>query len=264
MKLPASVLVIISIMIGCTEDETKPQKVVLDYYEETFEIQDLGFQPQNKIKYEYDLAGRLRGYTFFSFDPATESMVEQRHFVFTYKAGNVDGIEGFLTNSTSPYIKYFYEYDGSIVKKIKENNYSAGINSEATFSYPSANRTVVSYQFSNGGSFEYEMNVDGNNIISDKTTRGSQLCSNGVYTYDQYRNPFNALGYVDYFLTNVSANNKLTEAVDYVGCAFPNLKPESYEYEYNSDGYPIEMITTYASVDEIEPRSIKKFFYKLR
>lgn len=264
MKLPAILLVLISFMIGCNEDEIHQAKVVLDYYEETFEIDDLGFQPQNKTLYHYSLFGQLQGYTFFSFDPGTEAMVEQRHFVFTYKNGNVDVIEGFLTNSTSPYIKYSYEYDGSNIKKIKETNYAAGINSEATFSYPSANSIAASYQFSNGGSFEYEVTLNGDNIVSDKTTKGAQLCSNGVYTYDEHHNPFNALGYVDYFLTNVSANNKLTEAVEYVGCAFPSLKPESYEYEYNSDGYPTEMITRYASPNEIKPRSIKKFFYKTR
>jgi hypothetical protein len=191
-------------------------------------------------------------------------MVEQRRFLFSYVDGQVDKIEGILTNSTSPYIEYFYQYDDSRVTKISEKNYSAGVNSEATFSYHSANVVSVDYQFSNGGSFKYEMTIDGNNILSDKTTRGTQLCSSGQYTYDQHPNPFNALGYVDYLLTNVSVNNKLTENVNYVSCAFPNLKPESFEYVYNDEGYPTEMTTTYVSDDDVAPKSTKRFFYRLR
>ena len=264
MKLSAVLLLLACLISGCREDEENPKIITLDYYEETFEIPDLDFLPQNKTTYDYDFAGRLTSYTFYSFDPVTETMVEQRRFVFSYADDNVDKIEGFLTAATSPYIRYSYQYDGTRVKKITENNYSAGINSEATFSYPSGDNISVSYQFSNGGSFNYEMTIEGNNILSDKTTRGSQLCSNGDYTYDQHPNPFNALGFVDYLLTNISVNNKLTENVSYVSCAFPNLKPESYEYVYNSDGYPTEMTTRYAAIDNVVPTSTKKFFYRLR
>jgi hypothetical protein len=264
MKLPIVLLILVCVILGCKEDEITPKTVTLDYYEESFEIPGLDFQPQNKTVYEYDDEGRLTSYTFFSFDPNLNAMVEQRRFLFSYLDDRVDKIEGFLTNSTSPYIKYSYQYDDVRVKKITENNYGAGVDSEASFSYPSANIVNVSYQFSNGGSFDYEMNVEGNNVLKDKTTRGAQLCSNGEYTYDQHPNPFASLGYIDYSLTNVSANNKLTEDVNYVACAFPNLKPELYEYEYNSDGYPTESITTYESSDEHAPKSTKRFFYKLK
>lgn len=265
MKLTVKVLVLVCLMMGCKDDEISPKTVQLDYYEETFEVPGLEFLPQNKTVYEYDLAGKLIGYKFFSFDPVADAMVEQRRFVFSYAEGHVDKIEGFLTNATSPYVKYSYQYDDdSRVKKIAENNYSAGVNSEATFSYPSATAISVSYQFSNGGNFDYEMAIEDSNILSDRTTRGAQLCSSGEYTYDQHPNPFNALGYVDYLLTNISVNNKVTEHVDYVACAFPNLKPELYEYAYNGDGYPAKVITTYASNDDTTPKSTRKFFYKLR
>ena len=264
MKLPIFLLVLVCLILGCKEDDITPKEVTLDYYEETYEIPDLEFQPQNKTEYDYDLAGRLTRSTFFSFDPNSKTMVEQRHFLFSYVNGNVDKIEGFLTNSTSPYIKHSYQYDEVRVIKITENNYSAGVDSEATFSYPSTSVINVSYQFSNGGSFDYEMIVEENNILKDKTTRGAQLCSNGEYTYDQHPSPFNALGYVDYLLTNVSVNNKLTEQINHLACSFPSLIPESYEYVYNSDGYPTEAVTTYASSDENAPKSTKRFFYKLK
>ncbi len=104
-----------------------------------------------------------------------------------------------------------------------------------------------SYTFSNGGSFEYEFNMSGGNVVTDKTTRGSQLCSDGQYTYDDGINPFKNLGYTDYLLTNLSANNKLSENTNYINCSFPSFIPESYSYEYDDRGYPTLITTFYKS-----------------
>ena len=267
MKKFVVLLSLVGLLVGCDDDaanEVVPTAVKLDYYEETFDITGLDFQPQSRTIYDYSNDGRLKGYTFYGYDPGANALLEQRHFEFSYVDGKVNEIEGFLVNKTTPYIKYTYQYDASLlVSKIIENNYGAGVNSQATFSYPSANIVRVAYEFSNGGSFQYEMTFQGDNVRNDKTTRGTQLCSDGEYTYDQHPNPFMTLGYVDYLLINVSTNNKITEEVNYVACAFPNLKPKSYEYIYNSDGYPVEAVTKYVPHDDITPKSTRKYYYKV-
>ena len=161
----------------------------------------------------------------------------------------VSKINGYLPDVPNPYLEQTYEYfpDGR-VSKIKETNGSTGLNSEANFVYDDAHQsTKVFYTFSNGGSFEYEFNMSGGNVVTDKTTRGSQLCSDGQYTYDDGINPFKDLGYTDYLLTNLSANNKLSENTNYVNCAFPSFIPESYSYEYDDRGYPTLITTFYKS-----------------
>jgi hypothetical protein len=183
---------------GCQSDEAiTAHEPKLDYYVESYDIPDLGFQPQLKVTYEYNSSG--------------------------------------LPDAVNPYLEYTYEYlpDGR-VSKIKETNTSIGINSEANFAYDQTNQsTKVSYTFSNGGSFEYEFHVSDGNVVTDKTTRGSQLCSDGQYTYDGRINPFKNLGYTDYLLTNLSANNKLSENTNYINCSFPSFIPETYSYEYD-------------------------------
>lgn len=261
MRQLTIIILLAAIVVGCDESEVAPKTVQLDYFTEAFDMPGLGFQPQSKTSYEYDNTGKLTRYRFFGFEPTASTLIEQRHFDFTYTDGNLEKIEGFLTDATTPYIKYTYQYNGAKVAKITENNYAAGINSEAVFSSPTSTSIKVAYTFSNGGSFEYEFVTDGLNIVSDKTTRGAQLCSDGEYTYDQHPNPFKTLGYVDYLQLNVSSNNRLTEEVNYVGCAFPTLIPESYEYTYNSDGYPVEVTTKYKSND-VMMKSVKKFYYK--
>ena len=84
MKLPIFLLVFVCSMLGCKEDDIIPKEVTLDYYEEAYEIPGLEFLPQNKTAYVYDFTGRLKSYTFYSFDPVTETMVEHRRFVFSY------------------------------------------------------------------------------------------------------------------------------------------------------------------------------------
>lgn len=253
------------IFVSCNPDEATiiPTDPKLDYYIESFDLEGVGFQPQMKVKYEYNDAGKISKYTVHSYNAVPGSLEELRYFVFSYVNNRVNKIAGYSAQASSPYVEYSYQYTGNdTVSKIEENNHAAGISSEANFSYDAANESVkVAYTFSNGGSFEYEFFYEGENIISDKTTRGSQVCSNGQYTYDGHINPFRNLGYVDYMLNNLSTNNKLTEAVDYLACSFPTLIPESYAYEYDERGYPTLITTFYKSGSSLT-KAKKEFFYK--
>src|SRR5688572_11494826 len=259
------ILPMIFILAGCQDDEcpiaAKDQK--LDYYIESFDVDGLGFDPQMKVIYEYDSEDKVTKYTVFTFNPDVGSLQEQNNFVFSYVNNRVDQIKGYFANEDIPHVEYSYVYlaDGS-VSKISEKNTAAGVNSEANFSYDVADNSVkVAYTFSNGGSFHYEFFKDGGNVVSDKTTKGSQLCSDGEYTYDQHINPFNNLGYVDYSLTNLSVNNKLTENVNYVACAFPSLVPGSHTYEYDAHGFPTIVTTLYKSGSP-STKARKELFYK--
>ncbi len=240
--------------------EVVKKKNKLDYYIESYNIGDLGFDPALKVVYEYNEVGNLRKYTILSYNPNTKLMEEQRNFVFSYSGSRVEFIKGYLPNGNDPYVEYSYQYllSGD-VSKIMETNHSNGINSKADFTYAENGNVKISYAFSNGGAFEYEFNQAGGNVLTDKTTRGTELCSSGQYTYDQHKNPFKELGHVDYLLTNLSVNNRLKEDVNYVNCSFPSFIPESYTYEYNDNGYPISGTTYYKNS---LAKSKKEFFYK--
>jgi hypothetical protein len=232
----------------------------LDYYIESYQLSDLGFEPQMKVVYEYDDSGKLSKYTVFGYNPASNALEELRHFDFTYIDGKVDKIKVFLVNAETPDIEDSYEYlTNGKISKITEKNFAAGVNSDVNFNYDEANKIVANYTFSNGGSFQYEISSISGNIVSDKTTNGSELCNNGTYTYDAKVNPFSKLGYIDYSISNFSENNKLTESVNYVGCAFPSLVAESYSYEYDDAGYPTLATTIYKNK---AGKSQRKFYYK--
>ncbi len=252
-----------ALLMGCKKDEiTKKVTLKLDYYTESYDMTGIGVQPPLKVQYEHDDSGKLSRYTVFDYNSSSGAYELQRYLVFAYSNGRVDKIEGFLSGASTPYVRDVYQYlQDDRVSKIMENNYAAALTSEANFIYSSTDESVkVNYTYSNGQGFEYEFSYSGNNIQSDKTTRGAELCSNGLYTYDKKISPFNNLGYVDYQLLNFSTNNKLSENVNYISCAFPALIPDGYAYEYNEHGYPTVATTSYKNN---QSKSQRKFFYKV-
>jgi hypothetical protein len=231
----------------------------LKYYTESYELPGLDFQPQLKVEYEYNLSGKLSRYTVSGYNPESEQFEEQHYFVFSHDDNlHVSKIEEFLPGDDSPYVEYTYSYlPNGTITGITKSNYATGINSELNFSYDLGNKKIkAAYTFSNGGAFEYEF-LYNKNILSDRTTRDAQLCSDGEYSYDKGINPFKHLGYVDYTLINFSYNNKLAENVNYVACGFPSLIPQSFSHEYDSKGYPIVSTTFYNS-----GKSKKEFYYE--
>lgn len=263
MKKSVCALVFLCLLIpGCEREEIpKSTGTVLDYYIESHDLDELGYTIQQKVMYEYNEAGNLSKYSVFNYNLLTNSFVKHYHFEFSYVNDQVNTIKGYFTARTTPYVEYSYHYlPDSRVLKIIEDETGPGAN-EANFTYNDTDESVkVSYSYKNGGSFEYEFNYSNQNILSDKAIRGSLLCSDGTYTYDQNKNPFNNLGYTDYQLINLSANNRLTENINYVGCTLPSLIPESYRYEYNANGYPTVAKTIYKS--GTNAKSEKKFFYR--
>jgi hypothetical protein len=261
MKKLIYTLLVMLLLAGCDDGEIPGSAGKLDYYIESYDIAGSGleFTPQSKVTYQYK-ADKLKRYTVFSYSPDSKSFVKQRHFDFSYLNNQVDKIKVFSPDASEPSIEYSYSYlPDSRVLTITETNTGTGINSEANFTYNDTEESVkVTYSFSNGGSFEYGFFYGNGNIENDKTTRGADLCNDGVYTYDDHNNPFNNLGYVDYFLNNLSVNNKLTENINYVSCSFPSFIPESYSYEYNSKGYPTLATTFFKGGSKSE----KTFFYR--
>jgi hypothetical protein len=252
------------LFFACDADEISRKDLKLDYYTESLQTSGSDFKPQLKVEYEYDIQGKLIKYRFYGYNTTTQTLEEQRYFVFQYDGKQVSKVEGFLPGATTAYItdKYDYTADGR-VSKIKEENPGAGITSEAIFAYNSSGDSLkVTYTNSNGTAFDYTVKYEDHNIVADKTSRGTQLCSTGSYTYDRQKNPFYTLGYTDFLLTNASVNNKTAENINYVGCSFPSLIPESYTYEYNTQGYPTVAITNYKASGSTSRKSKKEFFYK--
>ncbi|MEI9920443.1 MAG: hypothetical protein WDO14_16860 [Bacteroidota bacterium] len=203
-------------------------------------------EPSSKTEYEY-LDGRVNLMKSYTWNSEALTFVEQSRSEFFYSGNVVKKIVTYDVDVQTTFAEdnYTYDLDGN-VSHIKHKPSGNGVVTDVELVTSAGGRWVKAfYKFSNGTSFEYEVTNQFGSNKSDRTTRGGELCSTGDYTYDKNINPLSLLGYVDYLFRNYSHSNRVTENVNYVGCAFPSLMPESYTYVYDADGYPIKQETNY-------------------
>jgi len=204
-------------------------------------------EPINKVTHEYR-DGRVSVINYLSWSKSEKRFVDQSHSEFFYEGNSVKKIVTYLAGEAGPYSENNYTYDADgLASRIQHKSFGAGaINVEVDLAHQSGDRLVKAvYKLTNGTGFEYEFENKYGNLKWDKTTRASQLCSEGTFTSDKNINPLKHLGYTDYLLRNYSISNRLTESVNYIGCSFPSLVPESYNYVYDADGYPLRATTNF-------------------
>jgi hypothetical protein len=222
------------------------------------------FEPESKTEYQYGASGKIEKIIYSSHSLAASTFVPQQYFKFAYDGNHVIEITGYESGTDLMTVQTFYSYgfDGNLTDMLQKN-YSAQVNGNVHLSYLSNSVVKAEYKFSNGGSFEYEFSNPWKSVTADKTTKGNEVCNVGVYTNDKNINPFKQLGYIDFTFRDYSINNRLTENVNYLGCAFPSLMPESYSYEYNVYGYPTSQIKYYKKNSAgVQARSQTKYFYQ--
>lgn len=206
------------------------------------------WQAQDRRRYEYDAAGNLERMIVSSFVDSVGGFLPQRYFVFNYTGDRMTKIAGYHAETDKLYLEERYEYfpDGNVLSITQDYVDGSNIDWVANYSYNYTNRVInASYSAANGGGFTYDLTLPWGNVLTDRINRGNQLCNIGTYQYDRGINPYKHLGYMDFFLNNFSLNNRISENVEYFGCAFPSLIPEAYVYEYDEQGYPKASNTLY-------------------
>jgi hypothetical protein len=219
----------------------------LSSYVTSFEVDGPGgstvFQPESRILYHYNTNDELESINHQSYNQQTLQFEEASLDVFTHEGAGVSHITTYLLGKLYSDYDYQYGIENKVTLTMHYNNELVLTQSSAT--NETNDHIIVSYSLSNGNAFKYEFDILLKNIVSDKTTQSSQICSEGNFSYDRNINPFRHLGYTDFDFQNWSANNKVTEDVHYMACGFPTLIPVSHSYTYDQDGYPLEKITTY-------------------
>lgn len=202
--------------------------------------------PMNKTTYTY-VGSQLSSTQNFTFVESTGDYILDSYSTFSYENGRVNKIKTWLASQESQYSEITYTYDDQgRTTAIQHKALPNGITTDVSLKYEYTDRVMTAtYRLSNGTGFEYQFVSRYGSVKSDRTTRASQLCSEGEFTYDKNVNPMKHLGYLDYLLRNYSVSNRLTENVSYTGCSFPSLAPESYAYTYDEDGYPLTATTSF-------------------
>jgi hypothetical protein len=202
---------------------------------------------------------------------------EKEEYTYTYnstgqlttKKGHEPGIifMSSFQGAMGKNVEYTYEYDsvGRIstvrVDYDYDDTYNLDFSKQTTFQYPEDSIVVISTNNidpagnSLGGGLEYHFNSQGNiektiNFYMVSSTE-KRIVTETIFTFDSMKSPYEVEP------GPVSKNNKLSEkstTYNYSELGFRSIAYTSvfsYEYTYNSDGYPSSSIETYPNETEI-------------
>lgn len=159
---------------------------------------------------------------------------------FTYnQQGVINGIkETTSDNTTHADVEYFGAAGGTGIS----GNYSVNIKYRYTLHYYTMN---------------YNMVFNGGNLTEDVATTTHYNYEKGMYEYDFAINPYIHMDLPDLYLSKSSKHNRKIQYKEYA-VQFPTSIPSKFEYTYDTDGYPKELITTYIAYGSGE------FLYKTK
>jgi hypothetical protein len=243
------------------QSEAQPKKVL--EYTTSYSRRVNGIEtivPASRVTHEYS-GDRIAVQNLYRYNETTKVFVHDSKSEFTWSGDRLVKIETRMIDDNSLTSVDTYSYDASgLPNRITHQSLTAGVTTNVDLAFKFNGRLVnASYSFSNGQAFQYEMVLDNGNMKSQRTNRDTQVCSVGEYTHDKNINPLKHLGYVDYLLRNYSNSNRLTEDVRYIGCSFPTLVAETYDYVYDGDGYPLKSTTNFRAS---ELKSITEYTYE--
>lgn len=103
------------------------------------------------------------------------------------------------------------------------------------------------YKYSHTNTELYSnMTMTGGNMIKMEAATTNYSSELGLYQYDSNINPYGSLGWPDLLLSRQSKNNVIGQQKSYSG-SYPTADPYKFEYKYDDNGYPVELIKSFKS-----------------
>ncbi|HEX8331324.1 MAG TPA: hypothetical protein VF622_01810 [Segetibacter sp.] len=215
--------------------------------EMTYKLVDGQYLPDTKTDYVYDGSGRLSQVLYFlrkSNNTPYLAMADE----FEYSGGKVEKINRFdkESNSLIGFTSFRYDNQGKVTSiSHKENGVET--NASVEYSYNPKQEIIVRYQYPGRSiTMTNVMQFVGGNMVESAATTSNNNSELGRYSYDFNINPYIHMKWPNLFLSNTSKNNKLSQYKTYYG-SYPTAEPYSYNYNYDIDGYPKELIKHFKS-----------------
>lgn len=195
----------------------------------------------DKNEYTYNANGSLHKIKYYQKLPQFSAIQHIHTFTFVYAAGLLTKIERHDKNSVLQGFTNF-EYAGNRIVNMIHKSYDQETYAYVQYSADALHSLIdVDYLYSNGNALSYNMKFRHGNKVSDHVQSSTGAGGAGAYQYDHNINPFAHVNYPDLYFTNSSKNNVINEQGGYVG-SIPSVVIYKYEYTYDNDGYPTELV----------------------
>jgi|GEM_PF-4008103 len=211
--------------------DEQPQDDDNDIYEVKFFYDELGRVERavsNRLfeviqEYGYDENGTLSEISFWYQDQDSLSAGEK--YLLSYTDNLLSKVERINRPLIDPTIdvEHTYQYDSNQNLNSKKSKYFIGTSNETS--------SEEKYEWGSGGA-----------LVNAKSFRGGELSLEFDYRSDQQRNPFRGNPYfIEQYVFHTSRNIVESSATDYIGTYDPVCLVCEVKYEYNDDGFPIEI-----------------------
>jgi hypothetical protein len=219
-----------------------PKKLRL---EEQFTFTQAGYMPSGKTIYNYDPNGNLKQIDFYDKVPQYSDLRLSWSKVYVYSNAKLSKIN-YINDQGSfvGYLELTYNTEGTKIIKMKEVNYDQVTNAQLEYQFPTGYASInFKYTFSNGNTMDYVQKIIGGNRTEDSASSPGGGES-GLYQYDFNINPYTHMNMPNIFLSNLPKNNLVNQKKTYSG-SIPSAEPYKFEYSYDDDGYPKELIKSF-------------------
>lgn len=203
------------------------------------------YVPESKADYVYDASGKLTRINLYK-KQSNEQTYLDKYDLFDYRDGKISMIH-YLTGKDELLgsIAFSYGQNGKVSAMEQNMNGVVTKGIVTYFDSPGQLNAHIKYSFSD---FYYTKDYtlsfkDGNAFKLWSSTSHGNL-EEGVYEYDFNINPYIHLKLPDLYLSHESINNKKKQYKTYA-YAFPEADPLTFDYTYDADGYPTQLISEY-------------------
>lgn len=213
-----------------------------------YRLEPTGYKAESKNNYMYNERQQLLRIESYAKRPQTGQPYLATVDMFEYQNGKVSLIKRFdehnvQTGSTT----FAYDAAGR-VRTVKELN--AGVETTADAAYietPGEGITEMGAQYSYSHTSLRMTHIQ--HFIRGNAASSQTSTSNGSYEafinmHDAQINPYAHMGWPNLFFSNLSKNNIINQSGTYSG-NYPIVTVYSYEYKYDREGYPTELIKKY-------------------
>jgi hypothetical protein len=229
----------------------------------TYRLVNGSYVPESKVEYSYyNGNGQLHRIDYYEKQLNGQSALV-RYEVFSHNTENKITRIGQYSSSHVFQGETIFLYN-TMGKPYHMTHDESGVITTAFVTYfqsPNRENAHIKYSYShNSNNMDYNMAYEKGNLVETAAATANQSSEIGLYQYDLNINPFLHLGRPDIFLSNQSKNNVVAQQKQFTG-SYPTAYPYRFNYTYNNEGYPKEVVTQYLSPVSNTPSYTLKTIY---
>ncbi len=203
----------------------------------------------SKNAYEYDASGRLMQILYYLRKADNTPYIAMTDEFSYNAAGKVERIKRY-DSSNAPVSQTNFRYDaqGKIIglSQTEGNKYTSGEITHSDVGVGSYSMNIKYNSTQAPHTMTYNMVYKGGNKVQDNTLTINNSNESGTYQYDFNINPYIHMNWPDFYLSKQSRNNLVAQQRQFTQPVYDGI-PYGFNYTYDADGYPKELVKTYFS-----------------